>query len=273
MPRQLRTLSRRHRSIHRPFLFDEQVIRHYELDVADADWQWLNEHALDEQFVPATVNFEGETYESAAVRYKGAVGSLKSCFDAEGNRTCLKLITQGELQRIRGRTLPRAQEAALPFHGAGPHPRCAMRLATNCFVTSGCRVLAPPTPNSPSTGEYLGVFAFVEYVDGRFTRRRFPPNGGEGNLYKAAWPQPGKSQQYFLNRLRTNEDESPSVGPNAPFSPRKLELAEPEEIAQIAQDWQIKDQFMRYMAVARLIDHMGWHRCVVLQQRGLVRKP
>ncbi|HEU5058881.1 MAG TPA: hypothetical protein VFU21_20245, partial [Kofleriaceae bacterium] len=62
-------------------IFDESVIRTYEVDVAEADWQWLNDNATLEEYVPATLHFEGETYPDIAIRYKGGYGSLYTCFD------------------------------------------------------------------------------------------------------------------------------------------------------------------------------------------------
>ena len=54
-------------------------------------------------------------------------------------------------------------------------------------------------------GEYHGLFAAVEQVDGRFTANRFP-NDGDGNLYKQLWPTAQVTATAAEDALKTNDD-------------------------------------------------------------------
>ncbi len=54
-------------------------------------------------------------------------------------------------------------------------------------------------------GEYQGVVAAVEQVDGRFTAHRFG-EAGDGNLYRDLWPSPDVSAADAEAALKTNDD-------------------------------------------------------------------
>src|SRR5687768_9146957 len=60
-------------------------------DAAAADWQWLNEKATAEQYVPATVRFEGREWHDVGIRYKGGYGTLGLCVGPNGQINCDKL--------------------------------------------------------------------------------------------------------------------------------------------------------------------------------------
>ena len=59
-------------------------------------------------------------------------------------------------------------------------------------------------------GEFNGIFANTENVDGPFTNKHFEKP--DGNLYKEVWPvkSSGNSQteDYFVGGLKTNEEAS-----------------------------------------------------------------
>jgi hypothetical protein len=99
--------------------------------------------------------------------------------------------------------------------------------------------------------EDLGLFSVIENVDGRFARARFP-DGGEGNVYKEAWPD-HEDADYFRARLVTNEDENPSVDKMVRFADA-LEDAGDAGFDAMIRSWTDVDQLVGYFAVARLID-------------------
>ena len=61
-------------------------------------------------------------------------------------------------------------------------------------------------------GEFAGVFALTEQIDGRFTRENF--ENGKGNLYKEAWPfdadGSARGRRELIAALETNEDDNPT---------------------------------------------------------------
>lgn len=233
------------------FLFDETVLRTYELDVAPADWTWLNDNALLEQYVPATLHFEGEVVDQAAVRYKGSVGSLKLCFDGMGNLICNKLSIklafdeydpEGRFHGLK----------TLNFHAMEKDPT-RMHEAIGYKLFRDLGVPAPRTAYARVVvnGELIGLFAVIEQIDGRFTRERFP-DGGEGNLYKEVWPVHAQEQPY-LDALETNKNEAPSADKIRRFADA-LKQAGDAGFADVIEAWIGADLLMRYMAVARLVD-------------------
>ncbi|HUS66447.1 MAG TPA: CotH kinase family protein [Kofleriaceae bacterium] len=232
-------------------IFDESTILTYELEVAPADWAYLNEHATEEQYVPATLRLGDEVFEDAALRYKGSYGSLFFCFDAMGNRTCDKLSMkvsfnendpEGKFHGLK----------KLNFHSMEADPT-RMHDAIGYKLYRDHDVPAPHTAYARVlvNGDLMGLYIVVEQVDGRFTRSTFP-EGGEGNLYKEVWPS-YLDEQPYLDALETNEDESPSAAKMVRFA---QDLADAGEagFAGVIDDWMEPGQLMRYMAIARLID-------------------
>ncbi len=246
-------------------IFDESTIRTYELDVAPADWEWLNENATLEEYVRADLHFEGETYAGIGLRYKGGYGSLFTCFDAQGNRTCDKLSIKLAFDEYdpEGRFYGLKK---LNFHSMEADPS-KMHDSIVYKLFRDQEVPAPRTAYARVivNGELIGLYVVVEQIDGRFTRARFP-DGGEGNLYKEVWPS-YTTEQPYLDALETNEDEMPSADKMVRFAQALADAGE-DGFAGVVESWMDADQLMRYMAVARLVDHwddiVGWY-CVMGQ--------
>lgn len=243
-------------------VFDEGTIRTYELEVAPADWEWLNANATLEQYVAATLRVDGETYPDIGVRYKGGYGSLYSCFDADGNRTCAKLSIKLAFDEYdpegRFHGLKKLNFHAMEADPSHMHDAIVYRLFRDQEVPAPRTAFARVVVN----GELQGLFAVIEQIDGRFTRARFP-DGGEGNLYKEVWPE-HTSEQPYLDALETNTDEQPSADRMVRFA-QALAAAGEEGFAGVVDAWMDGDQLMRMMAVARLVDHwddiVAWY-CV-----------
>jgi hypothetical protein len=246
-------------------IFDESTIRTYEIDVAPADWEWLNQNATLEEYVRADLHFEGETYAGIGLRYKGGYGSLYTCFDSQGNRTCDKLSIKLAFDEYD----PDARFYGLKklnFHSMEADPS-KMHDAIVYKLFRDQEVPAPRTAYARVVvnGELIGLYAVVEQIDGRFTRARFP-DGGEGNLYKEVWPS-YTTEQPYLDALETNADEMPSADKMVRFA-QALATAGRDGFAGVVESWTDADQLMRYMAVARLVDSwddiVGWY-CVMGQ--------
>jgi spore coat protein CotH len=229
--------------------------------VADDDWAWLNENELLEQYVPATLLFEGEAISQAAVRYKGFFGALRLCF-VGGERSCDKLSLKLKFSEY---------DDSLRFHGLkrlnfhsmeGDPTKLHDMLGYGLFREAG--VFAPRTTYAKLVvnGELLGLFAVVEQIDGSFTRSRFA-DGGRGNVYKEVWPV-GTSDQMYLDALRTNREEEPSVEKMARFA-ADLAAAADDTFVPLLEEWTDFDALMNYLAVDRVIDNwdgiVAWY-CV-----------
>jgi len=190
------------------YIFDQQKLHTFKLEVKPDDWKWLQENALKETYVAAKVVFEGNRYLGAAVRYKGDWTSLKSCFDSTGKLTCKKLSL-----KVRFNKYDRCGR----FHGlrrinfnSSIVDKSLMRerITWNLMRDVGLRASQASHALVSVNGISLGIFVMVEPVDKELLEDHFAD--AEGNLYKQVWP----SYDYpdiYIQALRTNEDDNPSV--------------------------------------------------------------
>jgi hypothetical protein len=183
------------------YIFDTARFHHFALEVAPEDWQYLKEYPLLEQYVPATMIFEGQRYEGAAVRFKGDYNTLGRCFEG-GEPICPKLSIKVSFNEYGpGRF---AGLRKLIFNSSVLDPSLMREvLAYRLFRQMG--IWAPRASHAQVTvnGEWQGVFVLVEYIDKEFIQERWDLD--EGNLYKTVWPWYDSSDPY-IRTLRTNKD-------------------------------------------------------------------
>ena len=253
------------------YVFDDEQLRTYELTVEDADWQWLNDNALRKEYVPAKLTFEGEVYEQIGVRYKGQLGTLLSCFDEAGDRICDKLSIKLKFNKYddEGRFygLKRLNFNSMKNDASAMHNRLGYSLFHDMGVVAPRAVHARLIVN----GELLGLFELVEQIDGRFTRDRF--EDGKGNVYKTAWPQ-YQFADYYLDTLKTNEDEDPDVSKMLRFAAAIAGAA--DETAPVLLESLDGSRRDRCAHCGRPSDRqLGWHVRLVLprERRVFQREP
>ncbi len=233
------------------FVFDESQIRSYHLSLPAEAWAELQVNARDEVYVPASLEYEGQTIENIGLRFKGGIGSLFSCFSGDV-QTCDKLSLKLKFneyvpgQRFYG--LKRVNLHSLNADPSKMHDALGYKLFRDQGVHAPRLAYARILVN----GESLGLYAVIEAIDGRFTRSRFP-DGGKGNLYKEVWPEHATEAPY-INALKTNENDSPSADKMLRFS-QALVSAGDEGFVETLRSWTDVDMLMNYMAVDRLIDH------------------
>jgi spore coat protein H len=97
-------------------------------------------------------------------------------------------------------------------------------------------------------GEDWGVFSLVEDVDGRFTDHHF--DGGDGNLYKEAWPG-NADADVLAEALETNEDVADHSG-FLDFQSSLLDAPQ-GELATVVEQYLDVDATLAYLAVDRAI--------------------
>ncbi len=122
------------------------------------------------------------------------------------------------------------------------------------------REMGVPAPRSTHArvavnGEYLGLFALTEELDGRFTRANFA--AGTGNLYKEVWPfdatgEP-RPESDFLDALATNSDEDVDADIITTFA---------EEFAAAGSDDERLDVLGRFFDVDTLVTTMIVDRAI-----------
>ena len=72
-------------------LFDYPHVPTFDICLPEDEWEALQVNARDEEYVPAEACFEGTSIGTVGLRFKGAVGSLLNCFNAQDEMICRKL--------------------------------------------------------------------------------------------------------------------------------------------------------------------------------------
>ena len=239
-------------------LFDTQApLRTFDLTVADKDWQWLQAHALEETYVPATIASAGVDSVAGAVRYKGAYGSLVSCFDKQGNRTCKKLSLKVSFNETdkKGRMFGVRK---LILNACNRDASCLReRLAYTLFAEAGLpaprvvHVLVRINGGAPS------VYVLVEAIDKEFIEDHFDgdePEQTTGNLYKEAWPA-GENTKAWTSALKTNESKA-DVSRMLAFSKAVSAASAPTLVAAVfkkaVDPWIDREAMTRYFVIDQL---------------------
>jgi hypothetical protein len=252
------------------YLFDDATLHTFELELSDEAVATLEGDPTAEVYVEGTLTFEGQTFGTVGVRHKGSIGSYIGCVDGpdqlapSGAKTCTKISMKVKINWEDSKTEFFGQRK-LQFNSMNRDPSMMHeRLGYWLFREMG--IAAPRSTHARVmlNGEYLGVFALTEVIDGRFTRANFPD--GTGNLYKEIWPfwsDFGVSpESEFLAALRTNEDEDPSVEMITTFA-QELLAAAPADRPAVLDAWADVDALITYAAVDRAIAHddgpMHWY--------------
>ena len=121
------------------------------------------------------------------------------------------------------------------------------------------REMGVPAPRSVHArliinGQFNGIYALTEQIDGRFTRENF--DDGTGNLYKEIWPITNSGvpmpAEPLQNALKTNEDEDPTFDIIQQFAQAVVD-ADGTTRQDVLRQWMNVDQALAYMVVDRAI--------------------
>ena len=169
------------------YLYDQQLLHTFELTISDDALAEIDGDPSKEVYVEASLTFEGETITPIGVRYKGSIGAWVGCltgtniFQPAGAKTCTKLSMKVKINwNDSSRTFWGVKK--LQFHSMNLDPtQMHERLGYWLF-----REMGVPAPRATHArlninGKYVGLYAFVEQIDGRFVNRVF--DDGDGNLY------------------------------------------------------------------------------------------
>ena len=98
-----------------------------------------------------------------------------------------------------------------------------------------------------STEYILGLHLITESIDSDFTKASFP--GGEGNLYKEAWPGMD-SRASYVAALRTNKKKA-AVARMLEFSEKLNNATDDFELVEVVEDFMDVEAVASYLAVDR----------------------
>ena len=226
-------------------LFDYDHVPTFDIYLPPETWELLQENARDEEYTEATACFEGRSIGTVGLRFKGAYGSLISCFDENDVNICRKLGMKLKFDKYdddnRFFGLKRLNFQGNRYDGSYLKEKLAYELYRSMGVISPRAAWA----NVRVNGEMLGLFGMVEQIDGRFTANRWPDNG-DGNLFKETWPI-RTDEEWLIDRLKTNEDAA-DVSDFVAFSQAMLD-ADLDAVRDALGVYSDLDHWARYMAV------------------------
>ncbi|MEO1261383.1 MAG: CotH kinase family protein [Bacteroidota bacterium] len=244
------------------YIFDQQTLHTFELNVPAHLLNKINNDPAAEQYVEGSLTFEGETISPVGVRYKGSVGAFVACLSGDdwsnpsGSKICTKLSMKVKIN-WEGREEKFYGLKKLQFHSMNlDDSQMRERLGYWLF-----REMGVPAPRSVHArliinGQYNGIYALTEQIDGRFARYNF--EDGTGNLYKEIWPlhmngQPF-SEQTYISHLKTNEDENPTAEIIRTFATEVRDAGQ-SELQNVIAKWMDVDEILSYAVVDRTIRH------------------
>ena len=241
------------------YLFDQNRLHTFELTLSEQNLAYLDSAPSLEEYVPGTLTFEGETL-PVGIRYKGSVGAWVGCLSGEGflstegEKECTKLSTKIKINwEDSDDTFYEVKK--LQFHSQNLDPtKMHERLGYWLF-----REMGVPAPRSVHArliinGQFNGIYALTEQIDGRFTRENF--EDGTGNLYKEIWPITNSGvpmpTEPLQNALKTNEDEDPTFDIIQQFAQAVVDV-DSRTRQDVLRQWMNVDQALAYMVVDRAI--------------------
>ena len=232
-------------------LFDDHAApRLFQITIAPGDLAYLDDDPRREEYVPATVELEGERFERAGIRYKGAYGSLFACFDEQDTLICDKLslkvsfnkfVDGGRFMGVRKLVFNSAQRDPSYLHE---------RLAYALFRAAGVPASRVVHARVSINGGPESLFVLVESVDDEWIEDRFEDDGG--NLYKEVWPQHVQAAPY-LSALRTNE-RTGDVSRMVQFA-QALALADEGDLEPAIATWMDSDELLRHFVVDQVVQN------------------
>ena len=243
------------------YIFDQNKLHTFELVLPQAAFDELDADPMAEEYVEGELIFEGETIGPVGIRYKGSVGAWVGCvgegdiFADGGAKACTKLSmkvkinwddSDAEFFGLR----------KLQFHSQNldqtlMHERLGYWLFREMGVPAPRSVHARLVVN----GEFVGLFALTEQIDGRFTRHNF--EDGTGKLYKEVWPIDSNgeptSRNALYDGLKTNEDDEDLSMVQIESFGAEIDAALKDDLQGVIRKWMNIDEVISYSVVDRLI--------------------
>ncbi len=238
-------------------VFDYTVVHEYRLTITPEDASALAEAARSDAqrlhtgqptsngYISAHLTVDGKQMGEIGIRHKGSHGTLGNCFERGTLRQiCSKLSLKFKFDFVeKSRRLAGLKK--LNLHSMSQDATLMREtLGYRAFRESGI-----PAPRSAHAavyvnGEYKGVFASTENIDGVFVKERWG-KGEDGLLYKEVWPN-SEDPLAYQSKLETHEDDDP------PPSHDKL-IRWTQELGQsgtaaIIEKYMGSEYMMRYMA-------------------------
>lgn len=242
------------------YIYDHNKLHRFDIYISQQNLNKINNDPAAEQYVEGSLVFENKIVSNVGIRYKGSIGAWVGCLSGNdwsnpsGSKTCPKLSMKIKINWQGDRKFYGLNK--LQFHSQNLDPsKMRERLGYHMFRNFG--VTAPRSNHAVIyiNGEFNGVFANTEQIDGPFTNKNFDNSGG--NLYKETWPVKSngeaRSVSYFQSGLKTNEEVS-DVSIIKTFSDQ-LAAVNHSDAWTVVENWIDKESFLKMLVVDRRIAH------------------
>lgn len=242
------------------YIYDQNKLHRFDIYINQQNLDILNNNPTAEEYVEGSLVFEGKIVSNVGVRYKGSVGAWVGCLsgnnwsEPSGYKTCPKLSMKIKFNWGNERKFYGLNK--LQFHSQNLD-RSKMHERLGYYMFRNFGVIAPRSNHAIIyiNGEFNGIYANTEQIDGPFTNKNFDNPGG--NLYKERWPvkDDGESwsESYFQSGLKTNEEIS-DVSKIKSFSDQLADVVN-NEAWSIVENWMDKELFFKMLVVDRRIAH------------------
>ncbi len=234
------------------YIFDQSKLHTFEINLPEGAHNYLDKDPTREEYVEASLTFNGETISPVKIRYKGSVGawigglSGKDWSKPSGRKTATKLSLKinfnwdGNDRKFYGLN-------KLQLHSQNNDPS-QMRDRLGYWLYRQMGVPAPRAVHARViiNKKYYGVYVLIEQIDDAFASHNFAD--GSGNVYKEVWPLDynGKALEAcdFLKNLKTNTSGIPSA---------KLITNFAQEIEATQTDEDLLLKIEQYMDIDKII--------------------
>lgn len=195
------------------FIFNQKAFHTFEINLSDEALAFIDADPAAEEYVEASLTFNGETISPVGIRYKGSIGAFaggvsgKNWLKPSGYKTATKLSLKIKINwKDKKRTFYGLKK--LQFHSQN-HDPTQMRERLSYYLFREMGIIAPRSVHAKViiNGKFYGVYALTEQIDKQFVKENY--EDASGNLYKEVWPlkSNGKpnSRNAFKEKLKTNK--------------------------------------------------------------------
>ena len=244
------------------YIFDQEKLHTFEILIPKDNLTQINEDPAAEEYVEAALVFQGDTISPIGIRYKGSIGAFVNCLSGtdwaqpSGHKICTKLSMKIKINW---------EEFPYKFYGlkklqlhSQNNDNSQLRERLGYWLFREMNVPAPRSVHAKLfiNGQYNGLFALTEQIDGRFAKNNFEDS--DGNIYKELWPLSDEgnvtSAEVIIASLKTNEDNNPSIGIMQQFA-ELISSGSNTQVQNTIQKFLDLDEILSYCVVDRTIRH------------------
>lgn len=158
-------------------LFDDSMVHTIDIEIAESDWNNLQENAADEEYQLCTITVDGETLDNVAIRPKGN-SSLTSVVSSDSERYSFKIDFDKYSDGLTYHGLDKLNLNNIISDNTYLKEYLSYDMMAYMGVAAPLASFAKVSVN----GEYFGLYLAVEGVEEAFAQRNY--GSDYGNIYK-----------------------------------------------------------------------------------------